>query len=269
MKRFIGPLMLLSFLAVPSIGHAQNRYPVDDGRNGGGAPLGIWPGGPNSLPIGNGSAPEAISRALSMPVVRPIMDEFHRRGYVRLPEGDVAFLQPNFTAVAITYRKPGWAPTYRTPVILVASRKEGNYFVTQTYGGIVGGDDPDGPMHVYDEWPDKAVLVLGRVASGSPRGTLRPQATPGEFAGFVSAYDPSAFGPMLASQWDYTLYDNTGYGAHVWSQYATIVGSATMIGTLNGFRAPIESWPATVTWGAVSAWYLGNTAFWATHTSGF
>jgi hypothetical protein len=233
-------------------------------------PNGVWLGGPNSLPLGNGNAREAIARALSMSAVRPIMDEFSRRGYVRLPEGDQAFLQPNFTAVGITYRRPDWAPTYRTPVILVATRKEGGYFVTQAYGGIVGGDDPDGPMQVYDEWPDNAVLVAGRVTLSGGRGVQRPNVggtTPGEFAGFVTAYDPSALGSMLASQWDYTLYQNTGYGAHVWSQYATIVGASTMVGTLSGFRAPIDAWPATVTWGAVSAWYLSNTAFWATHES--
>ncbi|HKA24729.1 MAG TPA: hypothetical protein VKF80_07095 [Candidatus Eisenbacteria bacterium] len=270
MKRFIGPLLVFTLLASPI--HAQNRYP-DDERRGGGATNGVWLGGRNSLPIGDGSSANAISSALALPAVRPMMDEFARRGYQRLPDGDAAFLRPNLTVVGITFRKPDWDPTYRTPVIYVVSRKEGDFFVTQAYGGIVGGDDPNGPLHVYDEWPDKALLVAGKILSGSRRvGTLRPEAggtTPGEFAGFVTAYDPSAFGPMLSSQWDYQLYENTGYGAHVWSQYAAIVGSATLVGGLNGFRAPPDTWPGTVTWGAVGAWYVANTGFWATHDPGF
>src|SRR5262249_10948552 len=161
------------------------------------------------------NAREAIAHALAMPAVRPILDEFTRRGYLRLSDGDVAFLEPNFTAVAITFRKPGVAPTVRTPVVLVASRKEGNYFVTQAYGGIVGGDDLNGPMHAYDEWPDNGVVVVGRVTGGGARRVIRTNAggtTPGEFAGFVTAYDPSNFGNLMSTTWDYTLYDQTGYG---------------------------------------------------------
>src|SRR5215831_11408429 len=106
MKRFIGPLALLVFLAVPSIGHAQVKFPDDESGRYGGAPFGVWLGGTNSLPIGSGNAREAIAHALAMPAVRPILDEFTRRGYLRLSDGDVAFLEPNFTAVAITFRKP-------------------------------------------------------------------------------------------------------------------------------------------------------------------
>jgi hypothetical protein len=272
MKRFIGPLALLVFMAAPSIGHTQVKFPNDESGRYGGTPLGAWLGGTNSLPIGNGNAHEAIAHALVMPAVRPILDEYTRRGYLRLSDGDVAFLEPNFTVVAITFQKPGIPPTQRTPVVLVASRKEGNYYVTQAYGGIVGGDDPDGPMHVYDEWPDRAVVVAGRITGGSGRGVIRTNAggtTPGEFAGFVTAYDPGNFGNLLSATWDYTLYDETGYGAHVWSQYAQVVGASTLFGGLNGFRAPPETWPVSVTWGAVAGFGLANTTFWATHEPGF
>jgi hypothetical protein len=154
----------------------------------------------------------------------------------------------------------------------VATRKQGDCFVTQAYGGLVGGDDPNGPLHVYDDAPDNGVQVAGHLTAGGGRGVIRTNAggtTPGEFAGFVTAYDPSQFGALVATSWDYTLYDNTGYGSHVWSQYARMVGAATMIGGLSGFRAPPESWPVSVTWGAVSGWYLANTGFWATHEPGF
>lgn len=263
MKRFIGPLALLVLLAAPALTHAQNKYPDDETGRGGGAPLDAWIGGPNSLPIGNGSRDEAITHALGMSAMRPLIDEFLRRGYERTPAEDEAILQPNLSVVAITFQKPGWSTSYRQPVILVASKKIGDYFVSQIYGGIVGGDDPDGPMQAYDLSPDEALFVQGRVLGGGGRGVLRTEMKmPGD-GEVYAGYDPAGFIPTPPPvSWSYQVEISSGVSADVWKQYGVVVGTATLMGGLNGYRT--GTWQGAA-WGAVSAWYVANTAFWATH----
>ena len=260
MKRFIGPLVLLLLFA-PALASAQNKY-IEDETRPGGAPNGVWMGGPNSLPIGNGSRDEALTHAYAMGPVQPLVQEFLTRGYIRTPQEDEAILQPNLTVVAITFQKPGTPTSVRQPVILIASKKIGDYFVSQIYGGLVGGDDPNGQLHVYSGPPDGPALVTGHpTAGGGGRGTLRPEMKmPGDVDG---VYDPAAF---IASpkpvDWSYQVETSNGYSADVWRQYATVVGTVTVVGGLNGYRT--GGWTGAA-WGAVSAWVLANTAFWASH----
>jgi len=262
MKRFIGPLVLLLLLAVVSAASAQDKYIEDETRSGGGAPNGVWYGGPNSLPIGNANRDEALSHAYAMGPVQPLIQEFLNRGYIRTPQEDEAILQPNLTVVAVTFQKPGTPTSVRQPVILIASKKIGDYFVSQVYGGVVGGDDPNGQLHVYSDPPDGPALVTGRpVVGGGGRGTLRPEMKmPGDVDG---VYDPAAFIPSSNPvPWSYQVETSNRYSAEVWMQYATVVGTVTIVGGLNGYRT--GQWVGAA-WGAVSAWVLANTAFWASH----
>jgi hypothetical protein len=246
---------------------AQSRYIEDDRNpNGGAHPTQSWPGGPHSLPLGSCPPSAAIQTALAMEPMKVAMRTFESRGYIRRADQDAAFVNEGFAVVAICWEKPGVPTESRQPTIFATTKFMGGYFVTQVYGGVVGSDDGI-TLRTYDDPSDPIFVLAGtRRGAGSGRGSLTPDAggtSPGEIAGFASAYDAAGWTIAGADLWSYAIYEGTGYPVDVWQQYGQAIGTPMIIGGLSAWGRSY-SWQYAA-WGAVAGWCVANNAFWLAH----
>lgn len=255
-------VLLAIVLAAPAM--AQSRYIEDDRNpNGGVFTTHDWPGGPHSLPLGSYPPATVIQAALAMEPMKVAVRAFEGRGYVRRSDQDAAFGNDGFSVVAICWQKPGIPTESRQPTIFAATKLVGGYYVTQIYGGVVGSDDGE----TLQTFGEPFLLSGERRGSGSPRRTLTPNAggtSPGEIAGFASAYDPANWNPVTGPDfWSYAVLQGTGYPVDVWQQYGQAIGTPMIMGGLTGWSRT-HSWQYAA-WGAVAAWAAANNAFWLAH----
>jgi hypothetical protein len=255
-------VLLAIALAAPAM--AQSRYP-EDARNpdGGAFSSRSWPGGPHSLPLGSHPPSAVIQAALAMEPMKVAVREFESRGYLRRADQDACFTNETMSVVAICWQKPGIPTESRQPTIFAATKFINGYYVTQIYGGVVGSDDGV----TLETFGESFVLSGSRHGSGSPRGSRSPNAggtSPGELAGFCSAYDPAGWNPITGPDfWSYAVWQGTGYPVDVWQQYGQAMGQPIIVGGLSGW-ARYRSWQGAA-WGAVCGWCLANNGFWLSH----
>ena len=267
MKRFIGPLMVLIVMLLSDSVTAQVSYPVEDDYRGGGGPgRPPYAGGPRSLPLGSYDPHLVLAAALDLEPVQAAIPAFERRGYIRRPDQDAAFTSDNYAIAVIAWQKPGVSPDVRQPAIFVITKQVGDYYATQVFGGVVGPAEDGEHVRAWDTADDQAFILTGALTGGgSPRGTLRPEAggtSPGEIAGFASAYDPVHWNPVTGGAfWNYASVEATGYPISVWQQYGEAITYGSVLGGLGAWRGT-NPWPVAA-WGAVAGWVAAHHNFWA------